>query len=389
MHEKIEKLEQVLGTSLSNLRTASRDSLNALATARQSAKKYLLSQDVLQWGRKTDDLDLGLVAFGSFAREELSLDESDFDHAIVAYKAIERPEDIRHYRLAAINIQNELRLGEPGQTRLFGGIITSADLINRIGLEDDTNRSHTQRMLFLEESVPIIDEVGHKTTVKAILKRYLIDYKNFEDDSLLQKKGVPRFLLNDAVKYWRTIAVDYQAKRWDELNIPVTMTPEGGANQVCRPKWGLRYIKLRSSRKLAFTGTLVSLFMPRILDVRVDEEFMAEQFAMPPLARLAQLIDVISEDDYATLGEIFALANEFSGNFNNREFREATASVEHPRIASDNKIFSDARAKTQRLEIALETLFQSTRPLNCDAPPIDGFEQPLSLRQITCRYMLF
>ena len=44
--------------------------------------------------------------------------------------------------------------------RLFGGIITSANLINRIGLEDDTNRSHTQRMLFLEESVPIIDEVG-------------------------------------------------------------------------------------------------------------------------------------------------------------------------------------------------------------------------------------
>ena len=102
---QLEKLEQTLHLSLPNLRAASTDSQTALTTARESAKKYLISQNVLQKGKKTTDLELGLVAFGSFAREELSLDESDFDHAVVAYKAIQRPEDIRYYRAAAITIQ--------------------------------------------------------------------------------------------------------------------------------------------------------------------------------------------------------------------------------------------------------------------------------------------
>src|SRR5207247_550348 len=105
-------------------------------------------------------------------------------------------------------------------------------------------------------------------TLTRLVDRYLLDYQT------KPKPGVPRFLVNDVVRYWRTIAVDYQAKKWDELD----------------ENWGLRYLKLIVSRKLTFAGTLVSLFIPAITHKNVDREMLVRQFGMPPLARLAQVL---------------------------------------------------------------------------------------------------
>ncbi len=169
----------------------------------------------------------------------------------------------------------------PGASRVFGGLISGTELINKIGLDDDTNRSHTQRMLFLEESTPIVGIQQHRNTLRAILRRYLVDYR----EEGLQKAGVPRFLVNDVVRYWRTIAVDYQAKRWDEPN--AFAWDDDDSARI--PKWGMRYIKLRSSRKLAFCGTLVAMLIPHLTNRFVDDELLVDQFSMPSLARIAQL----------------------------------------------------------------------------------------------------
>jgi hypothetical protein len=244
-------------------------------------------------------------------------------------------------------------------------------------------------MLFLEESVPLLDRSSHEKTMRSILKRYLVDYHNFESTSPLHKRGVARFLLNDVVRYWRTVAVDYQAKRWDELSPPAGAFQEDDGLGLEPPKWGLRYIKLRSSRKLAFVGTLVSLLVPRISDQEVTHDVLFEQFSLPPLARLAQLIDVINDDDYQHLHDVFKIADEFAGCFDNPEFRQAVARVEHPRDPGDNPTFHDARMLTESLQEALELLFRSPRPLKSDAPPVRGYEEPLSFAQLAARYLLF
>lgn len=385
IHEQLEALEQKLGILLPNLRQASQDAVGAVKAAKSACTDYLYQHGALLQGKTTEDQELGLVAFGSLGRQELAKVESDFDHAIVAYGAIERPEDIQHYRLAALKAQSELGLAEPGRSRLFGGIISASDLVNNVGLEEDTNRSHTQRMLFLEESVPILDGNHHAKTVRAILRRYLVDYR---PHGPLQKRGVPRFLLNDVVRYWRTIAVDYQAKRWDELSVPYGFAAP--VESIDKPKWGLRYIKLRSSRKLAFVGTLTSLFMPRITDSVLDAEVLFDQFRMPPLARLAQLVNHLQDPDLERLRGIFVLADEFAARLNDREFRAAVADVEHPRDPGDKPVFVQARDKTQDLQELLEALFCSRTPLtNTNAPPIQGVMEPLCLRQLTSRYMLF
>ena len=111
-----------------------------------------------------------------------------------------------------------------------------------------------------------------KKTMRSILKRYLVDYHNFENVSPLHKRGVARFLLNDVVRYWRTVAVDYQAKRWDELSPPAGAFQEDDGLGLEPPKWGLRYIKLRSSRKLAFVGSLVSLHGSSTVTVLIPDD---------------------------------------------------------------------------------------------------------------------
>jgi hypothetical protein len=81
----------------------------------------------------------------------------------------------------------------------------------------------------------------------------------------------PRFLLNDLVRYWRTIGVDFVAKDRER----------GGAG------WGLRNAKLRTSRKLLFASGLLPVLRCHELRAEAIAPFLAEQFAMPPTDRVA------------------------------------------------------------------------------------------------------
>lgn len=151
------------------------------------------------------------------------------------------------------------------------------------------------------------------------------------------KGGVPRFLLNDIVRYWRTLAVDYQAKRWNALS----------------PSWGLRYIKLLISRKLAYAGTIASLLLTKT----TSREYYVEQFSMPALARLAQLEPQLEPERKADLRLALEIADEFIGLLKDTSFRAEAKKIVEPQSIPKGSRFEGVRNRARELQEALECLF--------------------------------
>jgi len=273
-----------------------------------------------------------VVVLGSVARFEAS-DESDFDFLIVAHQ---RPADPRLSRrlLEAIDEvrASELNLSKPGATRMFGGVISAPDLTERIGLEQDTNRTHSHRILLLEESRSLFQPEVHRDLIRAIIERYLLDAES-------RDSPVPRFLLNDILRYWRTLAVDYEAKRWEGLE----------------QNWGLRYLKLRVSRKIAFAGTLASLFCCPDADSLRD--YLVGEFLKPPLARFAQIHDRVEPSLKPRLREVLEIAEDFAVRLADPDFRTTATSVSNRSQLEASDEMRAARGDARRLQNALEAIF--------------------------------
>lgn len=339
MHEALVAAERTLGLDLPNVRGAADRTARNVDVARAAVKARL--HDRLGDGA-TSDTGLDIVAFGSMAREEM-VPGSDFDYLVVANNLGPRPGDIHHHRDAANHALDQVAAKEPGSSGLFGVMVGAPDLVNVIGLDADTNKSLSRRILVLQESVALNAHNRRETLMRAIVNRYLFDYGTVEP-------LVPRFLANDILRYWRTVAVDYQAKRWEE------MTGE---------KWGLRYIKLRSSRKWTFAGTFVSVLMPVIEQKSASAAYLCEQFDIPALARLAQLSEQFppGTDAAEALSAVLRLADWFIGFLASPGDRVDACGVVDPDDPKNPASFVAARAKTQELQVALERLFFSDTPL--------------------------
>jgi hypothetical protein len=336
MHDKLEQALQALGIAgtTPRLHDAAQESAETLVAAKAWLTEKVPPQDAIP---------LDVVVAGSMARGEAS-EQSDFDYFVIAH-GVPQPEQISITRdlMAAADafIEEKLERGQgtagsrqPGTSGLFGRIFAAADLTERIGLEQDTNISHSRRQLLLQESASVYRADLHADLKRAILARYLVDYPPGG------KEGTPRFLLNDVARYWYTMAVDYQAKRWEKRDA----------------EWGLRYLKLITSRKMSIAGTLVSLLLcseetPATLDI------LYSQFDMPPLARLGQLALDDRFEQKEALKTAFEVAEDFSVFLASPEKRGIAKAIMDFDEMEMNSVVGPMLTRARQLQASLEKIF--------------------------------
>ena len=304
-----------------------------------------------------------MVVFGSLGRYEFT-GESDVDWTLL----IDGPADAQHMD-AALSIERrlkELRVKEPGPERTFGGLTVSHDLLHKIGGEDDTNRNTTQRILLLLESVPIGGNTRAYTgVVNGVLKRYI------QEDAgplgLESPVRVPRFLLNDIARYWRTMAVDFAYKRR-------VRAPTG---------WALRSAKLRMSRKLIYVAGLLSCFSceaeldpfrhegPEAVLQVVNQ--LAHRVWQKPLDIVAGTVLLYGEPLLAPAAELFAAYDRFLALLGDPVSRNRLKDLP-PEDATTDPVYAEVRELGKHFQDALTRMF---------------FDADTPLRELTRKYGVF
>ncbi len=305
----------------------------------------ILSDRLTQWV----SLDTSVVVFGSLARGEWT-EKSDVDWTYV----IDGQANSDHLIIAQqIKEVLEERFKKPNPQGPFASMAFSHDLIHQIGGQDDTNRNMTQRILLLLESLAIGAKAqeAYERVIKGIISRYLE-----EDARLLAKDGtcykVPRFLLNDIARFWRTMAVDFASKQRDR----------GGKG------WGLRNLKLRMSRKLLFASGLLTCFACEIdeneapLESKNSDElraylidYLRSQFRMRPLEIVAYAVQRYGIPKSVGI-RLFESYDHFLGLLNDGSVRERLENLRAENAAADT-VFRTVQDVSHEFQASLNSIF--------------------------------
>ena len=234
-----------------------------------------------------------VVTVGSYGRGEAS-ESSDLDLYIL-FNSDRDAGDVISDELSNIKRSlDSLVPNETGSTGTFGAdvCIRFADTLSNIGGKDDTNADITRRLLFLLEGTWLYGKERFRSYRQDLLGRYI--KPNGSDGKLA------RFLLNDIIRYYRTIATDFEHKVSDQ-----------------NKEWGLRQVKLRFSRKVLYFSGIVAVAETADFPQQQTLEKISDWFDHQGLERI-----YTAAPDLKQTGQVLELYEHFLAQISNPEVRQ-------------------------------------------------------------------
>lgn len=237
------------------------DAAAVLDAARKRSEEILETLRLVAEDLPGLNSDIVIGVNGSVARREAT-SGSDVDLFFLTLNG-----DLAATRLAQDECRNRLvakGIKMPAHGGVFENPLRTTQLTATIGGEDDTNTYITRRMLYLLEGEWVANKEGFNVLRCELIARYIS-----ED---LDDQKIVRFFLNDVIRYWRTICVDFENKTADST----------------KPR-AIRLVKLRLSRMLLYVAGIAAARQTVNRDAAAKRQELAELLSIPPLERLAHI----------------------------------------------------------------------------------------------------
>lgn len=261
----------------------------------------------------SDDFKDNICIFlvGSYGRLEAS-QNSDLD-CIFIYKNVLTPKDKDKIKKLVFDSAKKIGIKKtPGDTGTFTEFIKLNTLLKNIGGIKDSNKNLTRRILILTESYFLYNDDLCNEVLSAIFNKYT--------KKANESGKEPRELINELVRYYRTVTIDYKHKIEEQ-----------------KKSWGIRNIKLRHSRKLLYFTSIAIIFtsMKKFKNINKDKfEYMLANINYPPIMKLARILIEHNDKEY-----LFSW-NEVPGNDSGRliDFLKQNYNIEWVKTARIEKI---------------------------------------------------
>ncbi len=213
----------------------------------------------------------------------------------------------------------------PASDGVFEQPLSVGGLSETIGGQKDDNDQITRRMLLLLEGEWVHNEQDFHASRDRLLSQYVP--KTIREDQICL------FLLNDIIRYWRTICVDFEHK----------------IQKQSKPR-AIRLIKLRFSRMLLFLAGVLAISETHGLPYQEKMEKLKELLSIPAFVRVQKIT-----------GDLATPALELYANFldalDDEETRAALSQVSP--YGEETNAFDELREKAHQFRDHLIALLRA------------------------------
>jgi hypothetical protein len=279
---------------------------------------------------------LTIAVVGSYGRFDASK-QSDFDRIVILRDGFDMS-NIETFETAFNDFLDpillDLKLAKSNPKGVFTKPILKRQIVSIAGDDRETYADLSRRVLMLLESTDILAKAEYDSIIDQIIAKYA-------EDVVRQRNKNFVFLMNDVIRYFRTICVNYQYTK---------ESTEWG-------KWPIRNTKLRHSRIIMYISLIAAIGLLGKYEGEDKLEALRALISLEPLRRL-YVAYVLSEDDgFFRVAEYY---NVFLAYLNRDVVREKLNGLEYD-VRYDSEEFAVLKANSDALAAELWRFFEGRK----------------------------